>query len=318
MDLEALGLSAAEASAYEWLVARPSATVEDLAPPGTAGVLAALEAKGLATRSGPARRDYVASPPTVALGALVRERRDELRRAESRMADLVDSYRAGTPGRSVGDVVEVVTDRAAVAQRFAQIQAGAQQEVLAFVLPEIVAVSGEENVEEDQAIDRGVRYRVVAERAVLDRPGFLAAAEEIAVRGGGVRAVATLPSRLMIADRSLAMVPVGAVDEVSAGGALLIHTSPLLDLLIDVFETHWAHSTEVVPRSAGAGAEALEPPDDHILRLLAIGLTDRAVATQLGLSMRTVQRRVRALMDQAEVDSRFQLGAAAARRGWVA
>ncbi|MFD7311649.1 hypothetical protein [Promicromonospora sp. NPDC059942] len=41
------------------------------------------------------------------------------------------------------------------------------------------------------------------------------------------------------------------------------------------------------------------------------------MAKQLGTSLRTVQRRVRALMDLAGVETRVQLGWHAATRGWV-
>jgi hypothetical protein len=46
-------------------------------------------------------------------------------------------------------------------------------------------------------------------------------------------------------------------------------------------------------------------------------LTDHAVANQLGLSMRSVQRRIRALMDLVAAETRLQLGFHAARRGWL-
>lgn len=324
MSLEALGISAAESRAYEWLVGRPSATAEEAAAAfgeeTSTGrrLLAQLESSGLATShrpTGTRQTRYVAAPPTVALGALLRERRDDLQRVERRLEELVATYLVATPDRPVADIVEVVTDRQAVAERFRQVQAGAQQEVLAFVVTDVAAVSGEENVEEDRALDRGVVYRVLAERPVLDRPGFLAAAEVIAARGGAVRAVATLPARLLIADRALAMVPVGDADPASAGGALLIHTGPLLDLLIELYETVWATAVPVAP--APTVEAELEPLDARILLLFAHGLTDRAVASQLGLSLRTVQRRARALMDLAGVASRFRLGVVAAQRGWV-
>lgn len=323
MSLDALGLTPTESAVYEWLVPRLSAAAEDLTPallPTDAAarqVLAELEGKGLVSRSEEGADRFVAAPPTVALGALVRERRDQLRRAEATLAELVDSYRLVASGRPVGDVVDVVTDRRAVAQRFRQVQAGAQQEVLAFVLTEVALVSGEENVEEDQAVDRGVRYRVIAERAVLDRPGFLAAADQIAERGGGVRVTEQLPGRLLVADRTLAMVPVGRPDPASAGGALVIHASPLLDLLLDLFESRWQQASWVAPPPEATSALSLTGLDSRILGLFAAGLSDRAVATQLGLSLRTVQRRVRALMDLAGADTRFGLGAEAARRGWV-
>jgi DNA-binding CsgD family transcriptional regulator len=51
------------------------------------------------------------------------------------------------------------------------------------------------------------------------------------------------------------------------------------------------------------------------LALLVGGLTDRAVAHRLGVSERTVQRYVRALMDGAHCRNRMQLGRFAALTG---
>ena len=42
-----------------------------------------------------------------------------------------------------------------------------------------------------------------------------------------------------------------------------------------------------------------------------------AVARNLGLSLRTVRRRIAALMNDLGVDTRFQAGVEAARRGWL-
>ena len=47
------------------------------------------------------------------------------------------------------------------------------------------------------------------------------------------------------------------------------------------------------------------------------GLTDQAVATQLDLSLRTVQRRLRHLQDLSGARSRMQLGWHAARHDWA-
>ncbi|MFI6950139.1 helix-turn-helix domain-containing protein [Streptomyces sp. NPDC050422] len=47
------------------------------------------------------------------------------------------------------------------------------------------------------------------------------------------------------------------------------------------------------------------------------GLTDPTAATQLGLSPRTLHRRLRRLMDLAGVRTRMQLGGHAVRHGWV-
>ncbi|MFI0084783.1 winged helix-turn-helix transcriptional regulator [Streptomyces bobili] len=57
--------------------------------------------------------------------------------------------------------------------------------------------------------------------------------------------------------------------------------------------------------------------DRRILALLLAGLTDLTTATQLGLSPRTLHRRLRHLMDMAGVRTRMQLGAHAVRNGWT-
>jgi DNA-binding NarL/FixJ family response regulator len=69
----------------------------------------------------------------------------------------------------------------------------------------------------------------------------------------------------------------------------------------------------LVERDGGGPTEL----DRKILALLLAGLTDQAVATQLDLSLRTLQRRVRHLLDLAGVESRMQLGWHAARHGWA-
>lgn len=61
------------------------------------------------------------------------------------------------------------------------------------------------------------------------------------------------------------------------------------------------------------GVPASLLPDQHeLLQLLANGLSDQAIGRRLGLSRRTVQRRVRSLMDHYAVQTRFQLGMRAA------
>lgn len=55
------------------------------------------------------------------------------------------------------------------------------------------------------------------------------------------------------------------------------------------------------------------PADQHeLLRHLAVGLSDQAIGRRMGMSRRTVQRRVRSLMDHFGVRTRFQLGMRAA------
>ncbi|MGH8791232.1 MAG: LuxR C-terminal-related transcriptional regulator [Stackebrandtia sp.] len=57
-----------------------------------------------------------------------------------------------------------------------------------------------------------------------------------------------------------------------------------------------------------AGEPTLLEEQRELLRMLAFGLSDQSIGRRLGLSRRTVQRRVRSLMDLFDADTRFQLG----------
>ena len=52
--------------------------------------------------------DYVASPPALAVGSMIVERRDEIRRAELELERLVGEYRGAATDRASTEVVDVV------------------------------------------------------------------------------------------------------------------------------------------------------------------------------------------------------------------
>ncbi|WP_330337140.1 helix-turn-helix domain-containing protein [Streptomyces sp. NBC_00557] len=322
--LAAIGLDETHEAAYRALVSVGAADVTDLArrlalsEPEAERALRRLERHGLAAQS-PARPGrWVAAPPGVALGALLTQRRHELEKAELTAALLAEEYRAAAAEPAVHDLVEVVTGAAAVAQRFLQLQLGAAEEVCALVTGNPVVVSGVENEAEEQAAGRGVRYRVVVERAVLELPhGFTELSAALA-RDERVRVVDRVPAKLVIADRALAMVPL--TSRTGEPAALVVHASGLLELLAGLFESVWR---EALPLRLEASEVVEEEPDQpdatdlEVLSLLLAGLTDASVAKQLDLGLRTVQRRVRRLMELAGVTTRLQLGWHAYERGWV-
>ncbi|MGW2206619.1 helix-turn-helix domain-containing protein [Streptomyces sp. NPDC001774] len=92
-----------------------------------------------------------------------------------------------------------------------------------------------------------------------------------------------------------------------------------------LFECFWEAGvpfTPDTPRPGNLGAASsratgLHPDDRHLLSLLIAGLTEVAVARHMGLSRRTVQRRVQRLMDLTGAASKMQLAWIAARKGWV-
>lgn len=325
--LDVLGMDELEERAYRRLVTVPSESVDHLARElglelgAAAAALAALEEKGLVARSVAEPGHYVASPPAVALGSLIVQRQEDLRHAQLQLSALAEAYRGGASERTLTDVIDVVRGPQAVAQRFAQLQRGAKREVLALVKTSVALVSAEENVDEETAIERGVKYRVVLERDAFDKPGFFDVVTESVQAGEEVRVRESVPLRLVVADRQLALLPLFPTGDDLGGGALLVHPSGLLDALLALFDLVWAQSNPMLPSAMGvaeADLEAIDHVDRHVLALLLHGLTDQAIGGQLGMSLRTVQRRVHQLMERAGVATRFQLGHAAALRGWVA
>ncbi len=322
--LTAIGLDDRHEAAYRALVAVGAADVADLARRLTLGVqdteraLQGLERQGLAARSSARPGRWVVAPPAVALGALLTRQRHELERAELAAALLAREYRAAAAEPAVHDLVEVVTGASAVAQRFLQLQLGAAEEVCALVTGAPVAVTAPENEAEEQAAGRGVRYRVVVERAVLDLPQALGGLTEALGRGERVRMADRVPTKLVVADRSLAMVPLTSHSAEPA--ALVVHASGLLELLAGLFESVWREALPLRLNTDGAAEEVPDGPDGtdlEVLSLLLAGLTDASVAKHLDLGLRTVQRRVKRLMELAGVTTRLQLGWHAYERGWV-
>ncbi|MEU6199693.1 helix-turn-helix domain-containing protein [Streptomyces sp. NPDC047061] len=322
--LAALGLDERDESAYRALVSAGAADVPGLArrltlaEPDTERALRRLERHGLAARSSGRPGRWVAAPPGVALGALLTQQRHELEKAELAAALLAEEYRAAAAEPAVRDLVEVVTGAPAVARRFRQLQLGALDEVCALVTDKPVAVTGAENDAEEQAAHRGVRYRVVVERPALDLPDALTELTAALGRDEQVRVAERVPTKLVVADRALALVPL--TSRTAEPAALVVHASGLLELLCGLFESVWR---EALPLRLGASGVREEQPDGpdatdlEVLSLLLAGLTDASVAKQLDLGLRTVQRRVKRLMELAGVATRLQLGWHAYERGWV-
>jgi sugar-specific transcriptional regulator TrmB/DNA-binding CsgD family transcriptional regulator len=325
-----LGITPDVELVYRALLARPGATAGVLAEAlersraDVARALADLVDVGLVLRSDD--RTFVAAPPAVALGALITERRDGLRLAEQALATLAEEHRAAVAGKDIGDLIEVVTGVDAIRHRYRQVQQAASRELRMFVTAPFVAVPPGENSAEITAVDRGVVIRAVLDKAVLSEPGAAEETDDSLQRGVELRVADRLPLKLVIADAELALVPL-ADEHGGEPGAVLLQRSGLLAALDALFESTWRHAYPLTrsplegdgdpsdPHGSD-GPDGLSVLDRQVLGLMLAGLSDQAVATQLGLSLRTVQRRLRHLQDLAGVKSRMQLGWYAARQGW--
>ncbi|GIJ48261.1 transcriptional regulator [Virgisporangium aliadipatigenens] len=311
IEEEAL-LSPSEEHAYRVLLRVASAGPEELAAAGVAPeAVAALRAKGLAS-AGPVVRPL---PPDVALGERLLRRQRSLESARQALAALSEDYRASARRRDADHLVEIVVGRDALRERLRDLQDTAKEEVLWFCKANPLVMAGPDNAEENAALSRGVRYRAVYERALLEMPGELESITDGVRRGEEARTLPTLPVRLAIADRSVALCPLvpDHARDVGEATAALIRRSELLDALIALFESHWANATPVLTTGDDGPADA----DRLLLSLLVAGFPDKSIASQLAVSRRTVQRRLDRLMDLAGVDTRPGLAFQAARRGWL-
>ncbi|MER5684030.1 helix-turn-helix domain-containing protein [Streptomyces sp. NPDC002205] len=341
--LQALGLGPAEEAIYTALLARPTASAQDLArqtgleKAEITRILLDLTTRGLVAVAGEAgsgtpdsadceagRRlaRYRLTPPSVALAPFLVEQRNALHRAETAFSMLTEQYRS-TAAHPAGSVVEVVVGVEQVAHRFHQLQRGAQRELLVFLVGEPIAVPREDaDMSESSALDRGVDFRVVAAKDYLDGPGMAKDARAGITAGIELRLVDSLPLKMVVSDRERAMVPLDMADSGGEPSAIVVHRSGLLTALVHLFEKEWAQARPLYTTVTGVRAEPAgdqQPTEGEleVLALLLAGISDRRAASQLGLSIRTVERRTRRLMDLAGADSRLQLGWHAARAGWL-
>lgn len=323
--LSVLGLNELQERAYRQLVELPSAAAENLAKILEADLgdvrltLESLETLGLVARSIATLDHFIASPPELALGSLIVEQQQDLRRAELELHALNGLFQRAATGRAGLDVIDIVRGPQAVAQHFAQLQRGAKQTVWAMVKPDVTVVESEDNTDEGAALERGVKYKVIVESQAFNKPGFANQVAMTAATGEEIRATDSLPLRMLIADRELALLPLNSESAANSEiGALLIRPSGLLDAMCALFELSWKQAQPTyLPANDLGTAESLDEIDRHLLVLLRAGITDKAMAGQLSVSLRTIQRRLQLLMNRAEVSTRFQLGVAAAQRGWI-
>ncbi|MEV4546278.1 helix-turn-helix domain-containing protein [Micromonospora echinaurantiaca] len=321
--LEAVGVEPGEEQVYLALTAAPAAGAAELADRTGLSraevdrALAGLAGKGLVeVRSEPAGLIRAAPPdPTLKLRAL--QRMDELRRAQAVIAQLAERFEANGPAGGGADSVEVVRGARAIAERYAMLQREATQDIRALSRRPAVAVPATDNVAQREALRAGVRYRVVYDRDLLDpdSPQIPLLLEEWAALGEEMR-VAAVPFKLMVIDRrQAALVP----PDLAPGEPVLlvVRARPVVDCLTWIVDRIWESALPVPTALSSLPDGPLAVEDRRLLALLLAGYTDQAIASQLGVSMRTVQRRVQRLLGLAGVQSRIQLGWQAARRKWI-
>jgi DNA-binding CsgD family transcriptional regulator len=134
--------------------------------------------------------------------------------------------------------------------------------------------------------------------------------------GVQIRTAPLLPPRMILIDRTAALVPIEP--EQSGRGAALIREPGVLASLSSLFEQTWQTAADLdAPTRSDPDEDGVTAAELELLRMIASGLTDQATANRLGISLRTVRRRIEELMNRLEATSRFEAGLKAAKRGWL-
>ena len=279
--------------------------------------IAGPEAIGELARAGLVREEagrLVAIPVRLAVERWVIEQEGRIRQAR-----LAASHFASMQGTTSGGFLEVIRGIDQAREVMHQVETGAQHEVLCFDRePYFSQSKGAISTAQEAVSDRGVKYRVVYQQAVLEDPAIMAAVRYAIGLGEEARTFPDVPIRMVIADgtRALLLLPYGSGpgdDGPTDADAVLIYPSTLLDALIRLFDSIWGLAVPIRHLDDTSGNDEHR----HLLRLLATGLTDASIARELGVSERTVQRRITRLHQLLGASTRFLLGVQAVKRGWI-
>jgi DNA-binding CsgD family transcriptional regulator len=283
-------------------------------------LVATLEAKGFIRQDDDDLPGYRAVDPDLALETPLHDYEKQLRHARERVRQLAVAHRDRSNAGHTATLIEVVTGRRAVLQRLTQLQRGARVEICRLDKPPYV--DGRAAAVDADALHPGIACRVIYEGASVEHSGGLRGVEQLIAAGQQARVLpTTLPMSLYIVDGRHAFLPLQR-ESASVESAIVVHSSALLDALTKLFEGLWQRA---LPLELPATREAPAPQrrraqiDEHrLVALLLSGLTDDAIARQLGVGYRTVQRHIATLMTKLGAHTRFQAGLQAAleqRRG---
>ncbi len=331
MALGVIGIDPDAESVYQVLLSGRPATVSELADAtgltqarvrAAVGVLTTCRLADVRPAAPPAHQAvhqpaYQAADPAIALDVLLLAREQEIKNARLRARELAERYRLAAGKRDPAELVEIVSGSQATQERVQQAQRTARQQLRGLDKPPYGANPTALNLVEGDLLRRGGVVRNIYERAAVEVPGRLADLEAGISLGEQARVLPSLPTKLVMVDDTLAILPLQAAPE-AIESIVVVHKSGLLEAVIALFETLWELAIPLrLPTADWAVQDQPSAEERRILALLTAGTPDDVIARELRLSERTYQRRVRGLMERVNAQTRFQLARQAARRGWL-
>lgn len=321
-----LGLDQTTEDVYRLMLRKPRQGVSDLAAAlgvDERTVRAALDrlAELSLLRSSDAESGIFPVSPQIGLEMLIASQQAEL----SRMQQVVEESRAAV-ARFIAEHnsvdrareaagVERLTGVDAVRLRLEELSAETRSETSS------LAPGGPQSTSNREAsrlitatlLARGVVVRTVYLDSVRNDPASLQHVTWLHHSGGEVRTVPTLPLRVQLIDRRIALLPLDPAD--SSRGAILVAEPGIVSVVQTLFDAVWekAHPLDSEPEPL----QKLSARELVVLKMLSQGMTDEAIARKLAVSLRTERRIISDLMAVLDAQTRFQLGQQAVRRGYL-
>ncbi|MFI1226343.1 MULTISPECIES: LuxR family transcriptional regulator [unclassified Streptomyces] len=260
-------------------------------------------------------QDVVAPvPPTAGLQALGRHRVAEIDESRIAVARAFDSFRRQRLAPYSDDLVEVVTGDD-IGPRVRQAWVSAQEQIRQFDTPPYFPLTGGLD-DALTTLERGITQRVLYSRDSLEYPGNLVEIIEPCINAGEhARVLPSLPVKLIIIDDAYALVSLSIREAEVHDTMLIVQPSGLFSALVALFEQSWQNALPF--QGPAPRPHRLLPAERRLLSLLAGGVADDDIAEQLGISRRTLFRRVEVLMTRLGATTRFQMALQAQRRGWL-
>jgi DNA-binding CsgD family transcriptional regulator len=321
--LTSLGFSRSLERLYERLLlqsGRELVTVADAllrSPDDLLAELEPLRAEGIVWLEG---SQVFVAPPADAVAMLLSGQAEQAARARERLDELaraIPFLTAGSVRHAKGDVHDVLPldgELSAGGNLLGLLQALVTQSKgdLLWLRPDQWRIPREHAMRKliADAVAEGRTSRAIYPIAALrEAPTVLIARAEA---GEQIRLLPELPTRLLIIGRTHALLPepLGFAD----GPRTLVRQQGLVEALTLWFELLWDRAAPVAALDRG------EPRADlrrFLLQQLAAGAQDEQIARRLGVSLRTVRRRVADALTELGADTRFQAGVEAVRRGWI-
>lgn len=286
-------------------------------------VLEVLEARGLVELPGDGT--ITVPPPEAALTAFASEIERQARRVRASASQMGMMHRRARERLAVDDdglSAQLLESIAEIRAATAEIVANAERSVLcarassARTRTLMDPGSDDHDTLPTDSTGRPLEIVSVYDSSLLELPGVIDVLRRRQAAGEQVRIAHAIPFSTVVVDERAAVLDLSNIDERGIGSASLVG-GPLIIALSRFVRRTFDEGLPMPDPRGQSPLPGLTDRDRLALTLLAAGTSDATVARQLGISVRTVERRVRHIMEVLGTSSRLQTGVEAARRGLI-